>query len=85
MPHLQSNLMHLSASERHWLPWSGPTGKLSMRWSCWLNRGVYPVVEQVFEGVAQSRVRILQNWVASHWGHLADLAAKSGRSRWPRR
>ncbi|HAG78942.1 MAG TPA: methyl-accepting chemotaxis protein, partial [Pseudomonas sp.] len=75
MPHLQSNLMHLSASERHWLPWSGPTGKLAMRWSCWLNRGVYPAVEQVFEGVAQSRVRILQNWVASHWDHLADLAA----------
>ncbi|WP_312396240.1 methyl-accepting chemotaxis protein [Stutzerimonas kunmingensis] len=80
MSHLQSNLMHLSASERHWLPWSGPTGKLAMRWSCWLNRGVYPVVEQVFEGVAQSRVRILQNWVASHWGHLADLAANLGEA-----
>lgn len=80
MPHLQSNLMHLSASERRWLPWSGPTGKLSMRWSCWLNRGVYPVVEQVFEGVAQSRVRILQNWVASHWDHLADLAANLGEA-----
>lgn len=78
MPHLQSNQMHLSASERRWLPWSGPTGKLSMRWSCWLNRGVYPVVEQVFEGVAQSRVRILQNWVTSHWDHLADLAANLG-------
>lgn len=80
MPHLQSNLMHLSASERHWLPWSGPTGKLAMRWSCWLNRRVYPVVEQVFEGVAQSRMRILQNWVASHWGHLADLAANLGEA-----
>ncbi|RRV12945.1 methyl-accepting chemotaxis protein [Stutzerimonas xanthomarina] len=80
MPHLQSNLMHLSVSERHWLPWSGPTGKLSMRWSCWFNRGVYPVVEQVFEGVAQSRVRILQNWVASHWDHLADLAANLGEA-----
>jgi len=72
--------MHLSASERHWLPWSGPTGKLAMRWSCWLNRGVYPAVEQVFEGVAQSRVRILQNWVASHWVHLADLAANLGEA-----
>ncbi|WP_278444615.1 methyl-accepting chemotaxis protein [Stutzerimonas kunmingensis] len=80
MPHLQSNLMHLSASERHWLPWSGPTGKLAMRWSCWLNRGVYPAVEQVFEGVAQSRVRVLQNWVASHWDHLADLAANLGEA-----
>ncbi len=80
MPHLQSNLMHLSASERHWLPWSGPTGKLALRWSCWLNRGVYPAVEQVFEGVAQSRVSILQNWVASHWDHLADLAANLGEA-----
>lgn len=79
MPHLQSDHMHLSASERQWLPWLGPTGKLSMRWSCWLNRGVYPVVEQVFEGVAQSRVRILQNWTNSHWGHLAELAAGLGQ------
>ena len=43
-----------------------------MGWSCWLNRGVYPAIEQVFEGVAQSRVRILQNWVSAHWDHLAD-------------
>ncbi|AKN26571.1 methyl-accepting chemotaxis transducer [Stutzerimonas stutzeri] len=70
--------MQLSPSERHWLPWLGRTGKLSMGWSCWLNRGVYPAIEQVFEGVAQSRVRILQNWVSAHWDHLADLAASLG-------
>lgn len=75
---LQSHQMPLSASERHWLPWLGRTGKLQMRWSCWLNRGVYPAVEQVFEGVAQSRVRILQNWVSAHWEHLADLASNLG-------
>ena len=49
-----------------------------MGWSCWLNRGVYPAIEQVFEGVAQSRVRILQNWVSAHWDHLAELAASLG-------
>ncbi|EWC39090.1 chemotaxis protein [Stutzerimonas stutzeri KOS6] len=72
--------MHLSARERAWLPVFGRTGKLAMRWSCWLNRGVYPVVEQVFEGVAQSRVRILQGWVAAHWEHLADLADNLGEA-----
>ncbi|WP_003292911.1 methyl-accepting chemotaxis protein [Stutzerimonas stutzeri] len=80
MPHLQSKQMHLSARERAWLPVFGRTGKLAMRWSCWLNRGVYPVVEQVFEGVAQSRVRILQGWVAAHWEHLADLADNLGEA-----
>ncbi|WP_313054950.1 methyl-accepting chemotaxis protein [Pseudomonas lopnurensis] len=80
MTHLQSKQMHLSARERSWLPWFGGTGKLAMRWSCWLNRGVYPVVEQVFEGVAQSRVRILQNWVGAHWEHLADLAGNLGEA-----
>ena len=78
MTQLQSLQMQLSPSERHWLPWLGRTGKLSMGWSCWLNRGVYPAIEQVFEGVAQSRVRILQNWVSAHWDHLADLAASLG-------
>ncbi|WP_371257644.1 hypothetical protein [Pseudomonas sp. BAY1663] len=80
MTHLQSKQMHLSARERAWLPWFGGTGKLAMRWSCWLNRGVYPVIEQVFEGVAQSRARILQNWVGAHWDHLADLADSLGES-----
>ncbi len=78
MTQFQSLQMQLSPSERHWLPWLGRTGKLSMGWSCWLNRGVYPAIEQVFEGVAQSRVRILQNWVSAHWDHLADLAASLG-------
>nr|WP_272889229.1 methyl-accepting chemotaxis protein [Stutzerimonas stutzeri] len=72
--------MHLSVRERAWLPVFGRTGKLAMRWSCWLNRGVYPVVEQVFEGVAQSRVRILQGWAAAHWEHLADLAGNLGEA-----
>lgn len=78
MSNLQSHQMNLSSSERHWLPWLGRTGKLAMGWSCWLNRGVYPMLEQVFEGVSQSRVRILQGWVSGYWDHLAGLADSLG-------
>jgi len=75
---LQSPLMQLSSRERRWLPWLGGTGKLAMGWSCWLNRQSVPMVEEVFEGIAQSRARILQNWVATHWEQLDDLAAGLG-------
>src|SRR5690606_30088893 len=75
---LQSPLMQLSSRERRWLPWLGGTGKLAMGWSCWLNRQSIPMVEEVFEGIAQSRARILQNWVATHWEQLDDLAAGLG-------
>lgn len=78
MSNLQSPLMQLSSRERRWLPWLGGTGKLAMGWSCWLNRQSVPMVEEVFEGIAQSRARILQNWVATHWEQLDDLAAGLG-------
>jgi methyl-accepting chemotaxis protein len=74
MATLQSTQMHLNASERSWLPWTGKVGKFAMGWSCRLNRGIYPQVEQTFEGIAETRVRILQNWTKSHWEHLAELA-----------
>lgn len=70
--------MHLSAQERHWLPVFGKTGKLAMRWSCWLNREVQPAIGQAFEGISQSRVRLLQGWAAAHWEHLAELAESLG-------
>jgi hypothetical protein len=72
---LQSSQMHLSANERSWLPWLGKTGKLAMGWSCRMNRNLYPRLEQTFEGIATTRVRILQNWASAHWQHLAELAA----------
>lgn len=74
MSKLQSHSMPLSGAERRWLPWFGRTGKLAMRWSCFLNRSTYPVVEQVFEGIAQTRVKILQNWARSQWIWLGDIA-----------
>ena len=43
MSTLKSKAMPLSAAERRWLPWLGRTGKLALGWSCWLNRGTYPL------------------------------------------
>ncbi|MBH3428103.1 methyl-accepting chemotaxis protein [Pseudomonas alkylphenolica] len=71
---LSSNYMPLSAREKRWLPWFGKTGKVTMGWSCWLNRSAYPVIEQTFEAIAQTRARLLQNWSREQWEHLAELA-----------
>jgi len=78
VPDLKSHRMHLSPAERGWLPWFGRSGKLAMGWSCWLNRGRYAGVEQIFEGIAETRVRLLQQWVTAHWEHLADTVASFG-------
>ncbi|UXJ50157.1 methyl-accepting chemotaxis protein [Pseudomonas citronellolis] len=72
---LHSTAMRLSAAERSWLPWFGRTGKLAMARSCWLNRSIYPQIEKTFEGIAQTRVRILQNWVQANWEHMSELVA----------
>ncbi len=76
---LQSTQMQLTASERGWLSWLGKTGKLAMRWACRLNRDIYPQAEQTFEGIAETRVRILQRWTTAHWEHLAELADSLGK------
>ena len=76
---LSSNFMQLSSSEKHWLPWFGKTGKLAMGWSCWLNRSAYPVIEQTFEAIAETRVQLLHNWTREQWEHLAELAENLGR------
>ncbi|PTU73497.1 methyl-accepting chemotaxis protein [Pseudomonas mangrovi] len=75
MSRSQGSYMHLSVAERAWLPWSQ---RLSMGWSCWLNRDIRPSLEQTFEGIAQTRVGLLREWVAGHWAQLAELAAASG-------
>jgi len=76
---LSSNCMPLSSAEKHWLPWFGKTGKLAMGWSCRLNRSAYPVMEQTFEAIADTRVKLLQNWAREQWEHLAELAAALSR------
>jgi methyl-accepting chemotaxis protein len=67
---LKSNEMSLTAQERRWLPWLGKTGKLSMRWACFLNKRRYPVLEQTFEGIAGTRVKMLRGWAKQQWGML---------------
>ncbi|MFR0717347.1 methyl-accepting chemotaxis protein [Pseudomonas putida] len=71
---LASTSMQLSSSEKRWLPWFGKTGKLAMGWACRLNQTTYPVIEQTFEAIAQTRVRLLQNWAREQWEHLAEVA-----------
>nr|WP_110635021.1 methyl-accepting chemotaxis protein [Pseudomonas sp. CC120222-01a] len=71
---LSSSSMQLSSSEKGWLPWFGKTGKISMGWACRLNRAHYPVIEQTFEAIAQTRVQLLHNWAREQWEHLAELA-----------
>jgi methyl-accepting chemotaxis protein len=72
---LRSDSMPLSAAEKSWLPWFGKTGKLAMGWACYVNRSIYPVIEQTFEGIAETRVKLLQGWTQEQWEHLAELAA----------
>lgn len=71
---LKSGLMHLSHAERRWLPWFGKTGKLAMGWACYVNRRRYPVLEQTFEGIAATRVKILTVWAEQQWAFLEGLA-----------
>ncbi|WP_204123482.1 methyl-accepting chemotaxis protein [Pseudomonas sp. 008] len=76
---LSSNSMRLSTDEKNWLPWFGKTGKIAMGWSCRLNRPAYPVIEQTFEAIAQTRVALLTSWTREQWEHLAELAESLGR------
>lgn len=75
----KSEDMNLSASEKRWLPWLGKTGKLAMQWACWLNRRRYPVLEQTFEGIAATRVKILKGWATHQWNFLETLADEVAR------
>lgn len=74
MTSLQSHKMNLSPAEKRWLPIFGNNGKIQLGWSCYLNRKLYPVIEQIFEGIAATRVKILQQWATGHWQHLSELA-----------
>ena len=71
---LKSDLMALSEEERSWLPWFGNTGKLAMSWATRINRRRYPWLETAFEGMAQTRVRLLTDWANQQWAHLEGFA-----------
>ncbi len=67
---LQSDAMNLSPAERGWLKWGGKTGKLAQGWGCWLNQSRYPLMEQAFESIAQTRIKIMQQWAGRQWSQL---------------
>lgn len=73
---LKSQQMNLSTGERTWLRWFGPHGRLRLGWSCWLNRRRYALVERTFEGIAESRRKLLMLWFESQWSTLQSLAAR---------
>ena len=70
---LKSSSMSLSKQEKSWLPWFGSNNKLSLFWSCYLNKGIYQNVEKTFEGIANTRVKLLENWVNNQWSQLDVL------------
>ncbi|SMF16994.1 Methyl-accepting chemotaxis protein [Pseudogulbenkiania subflava DSM 22618] len=86
MSSLQSRQMNLNATERRWLPLFGKTGKLAMRWSCFLSRDRYATMENVFDSFARTRVRTLTQWTEQHWQALAGLSeqlASQPAADWP--
>lgn len=77
---LKSEEMSLSSSEKSWLNWFGPTGKIKMGWSCWLNRSRYSVAEKSFESIANTRMKILQQWTNTLWDSLETLSSQLQQS-----
>lgn len=71
---LKSQQMNLTSAERRWLPLLGKTGKLAMRWACYLNKRRYPVLEQTFEGIAVTRAKMLRGWARQQWSMLDHFA-----------
>ena len=71
---LKSEQMKRLATERSWLPWFGKTGKFAMRWSTFINRRRYPVLEQTFEGLATTRRQALVSWADQQWTLLDTMA-----------
>lgn len=66
--------MKLTSKEKRWLPWFGSNGKLSLAYSCFINRSTYGSIEQAFEGISATRIRLLKLWAKNHWQHLNNLS-----------
>lgn len=66
--------MQRSDAERHWLSWFSKTGKIVMGWSCFLNSATYPTIERTFEGIAQTRKKLLITWAQGRWDILSLIA-----------
>ncbi|UKS24483.1 methyl-accepting chemotaxis protein [Paenibacillus sp. HWE-109] len=56
--------------------WLGFRKGLPLWWSYRLNRQLKDDVAHIFEGIAQTRIGILQSWVESYWSNLDRLLAQ---------
>lgn len=56
-----------------WLGWK--TG-LPLWWSYRLNRRMKADVEDIFEGIANTRMELLKDWTQDYWGHLDRLLGR---------
>ena len=74
MNQLTSDAMALSRQEKRWLKWLGPNGKIKLGWSCFLNRKSYKDIEMTFEGVANTRVRLLKQFTNNVWERLEQTS-----------
>ncbi|PCD00673.1 methyl-accepting chemotaxis protein [Halopseudomonas pelagia] len=66
--------MALSGPERSWLPWFGGAGKLRMGWACWINNNRYAQLEEIFDSLADTRMRLLQQWCDNQWTTLQSIS-----------
>ncbi|RED54974.1 methyl-accepting chemotaxis protein [Cohnella lupini] len=70
--------------------WLGWKQGLPLWWSTRLNRPLMKDVEDIFEGIAETRVQVLKDWTGEYWRHLERLleqmtsveasAAQSGKT-----
>ena len=80
---LKSRQMNLTDSEKKWLPYRGKTGRIAMGWACYLNKWRYPILEEIFESFAATRVRILTEWTEQKWSTLSAISLQITHD-WPR-
>lgn len=80
---LKSKQMNLTSSELAWLPMLGKTGRLAMGWACHLNNWRYPILEEIFDTIANTRVRILTEWTEQQWSALSAMSLQIAHD-WPR-
>lgn len=71
-----SHTPHRPSASANWLPWWGANNRISLGWSCWLNRYRYPVIEQTFNSIAQTRVTTLHQWVDRQWNLLESCRSQ---------
>jgi methyl-accepting chemotaxis protein len=56
--------------------WLGFKKGLPLWWSYRLNRGIKDDVEDIFQGIANTRMELLKDWTHEQWGHLERLGGQ---------